>query len=166
MKIAFSGTHGTGKTTSVFKEAIKYKIDNPGCTVGIMQEMTQGCPYSINSPDEKAQLWIFSNQLKSELTMSSLYDCLICDRTLIDNIAYSMYFELGVGIDCFAMIKSYMKSYDKIYFKLSKNNPYHHDDGFRGDGGEYRDGVEEKIKYLYTSLINNNFLSRDVIEYR
>ncbi len=58
--IAFSGTHGTGKTTSVFKLAYELKMENPTLKIGVLQETARTCPHPINKDTTpQAQSWIF-----------------------------------------------------------------------------------------------------------
>jgi signal recognition particle GTPase len=51
MKIAFSGSHGTGKTTSVYKECLNYKR-NQNKDVAIITEIARQCflPINQNAP--------------------------------------------------------------------------------------------------------------------
>lgn len=158
MKISFTGTHGTGKTTAVYELATKMKIENPDKTVGIFMENAKHSPVGFNKDKPiEAQLWIFSNQLQSEIYLSTKYDILITDRTIFDPIAYTEYFGFrDLAHDMFNFAKFYMDSYDKIILKTMKNNDYWHKDGIRDvEDEEYRSKIEQILKKIYFSLIYN-----------
>lgn len=53
MKIAISGTHGTGKTFSMFELARDYKLKYPNKEVTVVTEIARKCPLPIN---EDAQI--------------------------------------------------------------------------------------------------------------
>ena len=68
--IAFSGAHGTGKTTAVYDLAAKLKKN--GVNVGIITETARECPFPVMSsgchvPPEYSQLWIFNRQMQAEI---------------------------------------------------------------------------------------------------
>lgn len=158
MKLSYTGTHGTGKTTAVYELATKMKIENPNKTVGIFMENAKHSPvgFNKNKPIE-AQLWIFSNQLQSEIYLSTKYDILITDRTIFDPIAYTEYFGFqDLAHDMFKFALSHMNSYDKIMFRTIKNNNHWHSDGVRDtEDEEYRNKVEQILKKIYFSLLYN-----------
>lgn len=88
-KIGIMGTHGTGKTTLAFELACKYKKANPEMIISILPEIARKCPFLINEGGTiQGQRWIYHKQMTSELEASNS-DILICDRTIIDNLAYS-----------------------------------------------------------------------------
>lgn len=92
--IAFSGTHGTGKTTSVYKKAEWLKMNNQNKEVGTILEVARRCPFKILSKNndkssKEAQLWIFAQQISTELMISKIYDIVVSGRSIIDTIAYT-----------------------------------------------------------------------------
>ena len=93
--IAFSGSHGTGKTTAAHAMAVKMKIAHPGSRVGFLAEVAPGCPYPINQETTAAgQLWIFAKQMERELWLSRENDFVVSDRCLLDVIAYTVVADL------------------------------------------------------------------------
>jgi len=166
MKIAFSGTHGTGKTTSVFELATKFKKDNTDKTVGIIAETARRCPLPINKDStEMSQLWIFAEQMKFEIEYCEWYDIVICDRSIIDSIAYTYvggYYELANRK--LETAKSFMNTYDKIIFKTIKSNNYIYDDGIRDSKDlDYRKKIEDKMLELYQKLLKDYDFEFEVI---
>ena len=153
MKIAFTGTHGTGKTTAVYEMASAMK-KNPiysGKSIGILLEVPRHCPFSINtSASDKSQLWMFTTQIQQELELSRHYDILICDRCIMDPIAYAKYNEQDELVESSMPLALYhMKTYDEIIFKTIINNDYLFEDGVRDTGKEFRQGVEEILLDLF-----------------
>lgn len=156
MKISFTGSHGTGKTTSVYELAYKMKIENPGKRVGVFMDNARSSPFGFNKNKPKeAQLWIFSNQLKSELELSTKFDILITDRTIFDPIAYTYVFgQEDLAADLLSVGLHYMNSYDKIILKTIANNNYLIKEGEDRDvyDLEYRQKVENKLLQIYEYL--------------
>lgn len=156
MKIAFSGSHGTGKSTSVFELAHKMKLEYPGKTVGVFMDNARNSPFGFNKNKPKeAQIWVFSNQLVNELTLSTKYDILITDRTIFDPIAYTIYFGQRALADKLLQLGLYhMNSYDEIIFKTIANNDYLIAEGTDRDveDKQYRMDVEHELLNIYEYL--------------
>jgi len=154
MKVAFSGSHATGKTSSVFDLCARYKKEYSGKTVNSLTEVARECPFPINeNAEEKAQMWIFASQLKREVEYENLYDIVVCDRSIVDCIAYTYVvglYELGEKMK--TLIDDYIKTYDKIYFKAIVNNPYLCEDGARSCNKEFQQLVEDNMFSVYKHL--------------
>ena len=165
--IAFTGTHGTGKTTAAYAMAHKLKLQ--GHNVGLVQETARLCPFPINKRmSEKSQLWIFTTQIQAKLDALRRHPVVVCDRTIIDSIAYSDVagFHALAGV-MFNLALHHYKNYHTIVFKSSANNDYWYSDGIREarDAGFRRD-VEAALLVRYEILENykcaagTNFLRR------
>lgn len=157
MKIAFSGTHGCGKTTAAFKEVYNSKLDNPGKIVNILTEVARECPFPINKETTvRAQTWIFLKQFIRELEEEPKCDILICDRTIIDVLSYCLCVGFDRLVDILYPIASdHLKTYDKIYFLSLQNNDYHFSDGIRDRDSKFRIDVENKLLNIYNELGKN-----------
>ncbi len=133
MKIAYSGSHGTGKTSCVYSESYNQKMMNPSKSVCAMNEVARDCPFNINLDSTYiSQLWIFNNQIVREIELSHRYDILICDRTVVDCIAYSKAFGLNDLYEhTYGLCKGWISTYDRIIFNTIENNPFYHEDGKR-----------------------------------
>lgn len=153
--IAFSGAQGTGKTTSAYHQARELKIINPDKSVATLCDLEAFCPYPINQEaTEETQEWIFSNQIRQELTAMHRFDLVVTDRTIVDAIAYTM--VMGFTTLAGSML-SYAQHhvpqhYHYIYFKQIKNNHHCHQDGIRDVDQRFRHAVEDIIKQLYKQL--------------
>lgn len=124
IKIGIMGTHGTGKTTLAFDLALKHKKENPSLNVKIMAEVARKCPYLINEvTTQRSQRWIWAAQMVAEI-YGMKNDVLICDRTILDNLAYSKYWSFNHILDDFmeASVR-WMLTYEKIYW-LRPNNKF------------------------------------------
>jgi len=142
MKIGITGTHGTGKTTFANKMLSNLKSDHPGKNVGILTEVARTCPLPINKDtSELAQSWIFHGQMVKEIELEAQNEILICDRTILDSIAYSeragftdqAYIHLSIAL-------GWMSSYDEIYFLRPSADPAN--DGFRDIDPEFQKDID------------------------
>jgi len=153
MKIAFTGTHGTGKTTSMFNYAHTSKIENPNSRVEVFHENASHAPNGLFNKKGtiESQLWIFTNQMRTEIELSNKFDILVCDRTVLDPIAYSMYMGfLNLYNKMFELALEHLPSYDIIIFKQIKTNNYLKDCQHRNSFDlDYRQRVEDILLNLY-----------------
>jgi len=152
MKIAFSGSHGTGKTTSTYLECLRYKRTTTK-DVGIVAEVARQSPLPINTDAPiESQMWMFSRQLQIEIEFSTLYDILICDRPIADYVAYTLLIDEYVATAMLSFIKNYINTYDIIYFKTIENNQYLCYDGVRDIDLDYQKNIENRLIKIYQGL--------------
>ena len=155
--IAFTGSHGTGKTTSVYDYAAKAKKTHAG-NVGILMEVARICDQPVLNrdgqlPTEDAQRWIFSRQWNDEETLSHRYDWLISDRTIVDCIAYTVFGGHVTLADALMdMARHLMHRYHMIIFKPICANDYCTQDGFRSTNRKIRQRIEDILINLYDEL--------------
>jgi len=156
--IAFSGAHGTGKTSSVYLMAHQLKLSQK-TEVGIILETARQCPYPIVSkenaiPTKEAQLWIFSSQMQAEMNAQRRYGIVVSDRTIIDCIAYTA--AAGMYSLAYAMREiavQYAKTaYKEIHFRTINDHDYLVDDGARNLNCDFRGEVEMAMLSLYADL--------------
>lgn len=130
--IAFSGTHGTGKTTATFQKAHKLKIENPTKKITVLTETAALCPFPINTDATiQSQLWIFTAQIKAELEAIQKFDIVVSDRSIVDCIAYTH----TAGFYSFAsamleIAREHISCYQQVIL-LSPDNQYIYNDGIR-----------------------------------
>lgn len=153
MKVAFTGTHGTGKTTSVFAYAHSTKLENPNKRVITFHENASRAPKGLfnKKGTSEGQLWIFTNQLQTEITLTHEYDIVVCDRTIFDSIAYTIWMGFETLAEkMLSLSNEYSSSYDLIIFKTIKTNNYLKDCEHRDTKDlEYRQRVEDILIKLY-----------------
>lgn len=150
--VAYTGSHGVGKTTSMLDKAKTLKLDLPGKTITTLAENVIESPYPINQETtEESQRWIFTNQMQAELKMMSFYDVVVTDRTVLDAVAYTYV----AGFDrmaeaMFAMFQCHCHIYDQVYFKTIRKNNYLVSDGLRDASDlDFQRNVETVLLDLY-----------------
>jgi len=153
--IAYTGTHGTGKTTSCFRMAETLKMAHPNKAIAVHTDDASMCPYPINGDTtSESQMWIFTTHLKTDLDLLSKFDTVVSDRTIVDSIAYT----LAAGFDslAYAMVelaRHHLRHYSKIIMRSSDRNNFCFTDGIRMEGAdEYRLEVERCLCEIYGTL--------------
>lgn len=155
IKYAMSGSHGVGKSTSVYKLAYDLKMQHTDKEVGIFLENARGCPLPVNKESTvTSQLWIFGNQISREVELSKIYDYLVCDRTVVDVVAYSYVFGFrNLADSLLTVCEEYIDTYDEITLKTIERNNHWHKCGIRDtEDAQYREAVEEQLIELYKIL--------------
>ena len=162
-KIAFTGTHGVGKTTAVFYYIASLKCKYQNKRIINLNENAAHSPLPINKTTTvESQQWIFCDQLAKEIALTSKYDLLVCDRTICDSIAYSRATGIATNrqdlLDFadyqYEFAKTFIKSYDYIVFKQIDTNNYWYKDGVRDVNDlSYRELVQIELKKVYDNMI-------------
>ena len=165
--IAFTGAHGTGKTTAAYRLAENYKIQNPNKSVHVLCDQEALCPFRINKETTPAaQMWIFTNQIRQELLLMSKFDITISDRTLVDAIAYTDiagFTSLAQGM--FDLTLNYISNYSSITFRPTIENDFCCHDGIReSEDRMFREEIERRLSDLYAELVAVGSLSKNVME--
>jgi len=112
MKIAFFGTHGTGKTTLAHELIMGLK--KKGADAGFLGEVARKCPFPINEDTtKKSQIWIILNQIIGELEAEGKYKFLICDRSVLDGYCYYIR-KFGRKEAIEKLVKEHLKTYDSL----------------------------------------------------
>lgn len=112
MKIAFVGTHGTGKTTLAHELVMKLK--KKGVDAGFMSEVARNCPFPINEETtRKSQVWIILSQIIKELEAEKHNDTIVSDRSVLDGYCYYVR-KFGRAQFLEELIKVHLKTYDYI----------------------------------------------------
>jgi GTPase SAR1 family protein len=143
IKIGFCGTHGSGKTTSLYTLASylkQYHYD-----VDVVSEVARRCPYPINELSTiKTQLYIFSKMIENELMPNS--NIILCDRTLLDVYAYTVRVDKRIADSLLPFIIQYIKTYDLIFYLSPKD--YDINDGLRSTNQIFRNEIEHTFLRL------------------
>jgi hypothetical protein len=157
MKIAFTGSHGCGKTTAVYNTAYEYKLKNNSRTINLLTEVARYSPFPLNKNTTlESEQWIYYKQLVRELEEESICDILICDRTIVDVLAYSKVAGFDKLVEVLIPISEYhLKTYDEIYFLSIENNNYHFADGIRDLDLDFRKKIEDVLLDFYKILSKN-----------
>jgi len=88
MKIAFIGTHGTGKTSLCLETAAWFNRNSKH--IDIVKEIATDSPaLSINDATTiGSQLYILHTQIARELLAAERFHHVVADRSILDNYAY------------------------------------------------------------------------------
>ena len=150
-KIGISGTHGVGKSFYLYELANKLKLKHPTKEISLVQEIARKCPFPINQiATVESQQWMFFTQITKEIEAEKINDIIVCDRTLIDYAAYTLnqFPELYYKLEPYLVY--HLSTYDKIYFKLLKNNnKWLVDDGVRDIDPVFQSKIDSILQELY-----------------
>ena len=150
--IAFSGSHGTGKTTAAHALMAQLKVSEPGIDIGFLGEVARRCPYPINLDGcVRGQLWIFCEQIKQELELMRQHDLVVADRCLLDSIAYTYHHGFDMAEAMKDLYWSYLEKeepYQEIRF-LNPKPGYLQADGLREVDPSFQTEVHEILKRLH-----------------
>ena len=153
MKIGVSGTHGTGKSYTLYELANKYKIKYPNKEVTVVTEVARQCPFEINQDASlNAQIWMIAKQTQMELEAENNCDIVITDRCISDYLAYTKYQYEEFFYRFLPYLKYYVSTYDRIYYKSLENNQYMVDDGIRATDKIFQKEIDDILKELYEIL--------------
>ena len=112
MKLAFIGTHGTGKTTLCYD--VTAGLKRQGLNADMVKEVARLSPLPINRKTSlDAQTWILMTQVAEEIRSGSAHDVVVCDRSVLDNYAY-MVLSCGRQKPIERFVDHWMKSYDVL----------------------------------------------------
>ncbi len=152
--IAYSGTHGTGKTTAVYDRIASLKKEKPELIIGPHAENLVFCPYPINGKStEERQMWVFTNHIQAELNLMTHYDIVVSDRSAVDAIAYtSAHGFKDLAERMLGLVQHHMAHYSEIVFMMSEGNDHLHDDGLRELDMPFRKEVQVHMLWIYTQL--------------
>jgi hypothetical protein len=142
--IAFSSTHGTGKSYQCYK--IAHHIKGLGYNVCVVDELARECPFTINQgAGWKAQIWLIVKQVKKELVLSDIYDYVIVDRSILDPIAYGRVLNLIKEDDIPFVVNIMENLYRKVYILDPVNFNYQINDGVRDMDPKFRMDVHNEL---------------------
>ncbi|MCX6551158.1 MAG: AAA family ATPase [Acidobacteria bacterium] len=137
MKLAFIGTHGTGKTTLCYD--LTAALKRQGSNADMVKEVARLSPLPINRKTSlDAQIWILMTQVAEEIRSASVHDIVVCDRSVLDNYAYLM-FACGRQKAIERFVDHWMKSYD-VLVKVPML------------GGATEDGVRDTDEFFVRSI--------------
>lgn len=156
--VAFTGAHGTGKTTAVYQMAHRLKMENPGKEVGVVMETARRCPLGFLSDgrqiiDEASQRWIFAAQILAELEAAQRYDLVVSDRTVCDCIAYTI---LGghhmAAMGMMGLARAHMRVYREVRLLRIADHDRLVSDGVRNTDRLMRERMEDHLMDIYREL--------------
>lgn len=154
MKIAFMGTHGTGKTTLAHETVTILK--KKGIDAGMVTEVARQCPFPIKEETtKKAQLWIILNQIIKELEAEEKYDVVVSDRSVLDGYCYLVRKFGRIGV-IEQLVKEHLKTYNQL-IRVPIREGLLKKDKARSANKKFQKEVDEQFDKM-TSLLDVNYL--------
>jgi nicotinamide riboside kinase len=156
MKIAFTGTHCTGKTTLLNNVKKRYLNNQSfGCISGVARNIvSRGYPLNAEANTE-SYIHYINDQLIAEHSMTN-YKLFISDRTLLDPLAYALVnrelprpYIQDYFIDMMKNVWLLEKDRYDLYIHFPVEFPMVFD-GVRPSDEDYRVAVDEMIQKLLT----------------
>lgn len=157
LKVAVTGAHGTGKTTLC--NSLKRSLPD----LGVCREVPRVIIEQVGDPDFfkrghntiDRQLLIFLYQLEEERKQARGHDILLCDRTPIDHLAYTLanhsrFSDSPEYIALKNLIADWLATFDLI-FKVPIEFPLQ-DDGVREGAADFQTEIDRLIDRLYSEL--------------
>ena len=153
MLIGITGTHGTGKTTFLYKLAHDLKIRHSTKSLGIISEVARSCPLPIFSAkseaSERAQMWILASLIREEISKAAKFDIVISDRTVFDVIAYTMEVDQDLAAEMLGLVQRI--HYDQVYFIRPFGEEWMTNDGQRSVDS----GLRQRVDRNLVSILNS-----------
>ncbi len=144
MKVAFIGSHGTGKTTLCYD--LVGALKKQGVNADMVKEVARLSPLPVNRKTSlDAQTWILMTQVAEEIRSASQHDVVVCDRSVLDNYAY-LVFACGRQKAIERFVDFWMKSYD-LLFKVPVFDAAS-EDGFRDTDQFFIRSIDQLVDTL------------------
>ncbi len=156
-KIAFAGTHGTGKTTATYQLAAE--LQKGGVNTSIIYEIARRPEFvsrinTSSTPEDQRN--IILTQMKMESVMQrEKYDVLLCDRAILDNYAYYLAaVERSDKPDPYPWLAEAIKSESATYEMLIIVKPDQPitDDGVRSTDTNFQLQIHERVMDLVKGI--------------
>ncbi len=156
IKVAFSGTHGTKKTTNTY--GLSYLLKKAGKRVEMITDIERGCPYPKNEKGTKeAQLWIMMNQIEKEIEAENRTpDYIVTDKTVMDIYAYFLFIRKGREMEMgqhqrilTCLMENWFPTYNYIFTIPFNKKKAIHDDGIRSLDKQFQIETDRTMKDLY-----------------
>lgn len=144
-KIAFLGTHGTGKTILTYQIAAEFR--RRGHNVEVLKEVARESPLPINEGTTlAAQQWILFRQMALEIECAARSEMVICDRSVLDNYAY-LRRAVGAQPTLERLVAEWMATYDEVIHVPILAGEIA-DDGVRSTDRDFQREIDENVKEL------------------
>ncbi|MET3413806.1 ATP-binding protein [Methylobacterium sp. 1030] len=175
MKVALTGSHGTGKTTLLNHLAALLEARSE--SVAVCREVPRVIAVEADDPGffrrgtnaPLRQALIFFRQVVEEGLREAEADIVLADRTVVDHLAYTvaLFPELGASPEGRALtsaVQAWIGRYDLIV-KLPIEFPAI-DDGTREAGEAFQAEIDHTIDALYEQFATPRSVVRGTVEER
>ena len=150
VKIAFIGTHSTGKTIRAEKISAEKGLV-------LLTGMARSCPLPINEVASKeAQLYIWSRQLSEEIRSMALSDRgIVCDRSLLDSLVYA--YDRGyedIVENFLPFTRKWMNTYTELYWCRPAPGTTPEKDGVRSDDWIWQQRIDRQFALFIEDILS------------
>ncbi|MDA8773975.1 ATP-binding protein [Chlamydiia bacterium] len=162
LKVGILGTHGIGKTTLAYELA--QVLQKQGTSVSVLTELARECPYELGVKQVKeATTWLITRQISRELELQKNSEVLLCDRTSIDALIYTLASGKNDNKDLCIGRAAYdwLRTYDKLIWIRPNQDLV--DDGFRMTDIEYRNNIDAIFRNELKGQSNMIEVSQDLV---
>ena len=153
-RIAIFGTHGSAKTTLVYKLAAYFKMINKNVTV--IHETARQSPFPINlDVVYQTTIFVVTSQVKKELQAEAEgFEIAISDRTPSDAFIYLNHLnrdnEYTRSLEIFCL--EWLKKYDVLVYLEPTEGFEITADGKRAVGAEYQNKIRDDFRLLVQDI--------------
>lgn len=154
MKIAFVGSHSTGKSSGAMYLGALLKQKYPHKSVKILEENVRKVSRQLNNElnTPNFQKMVIIDQLLVELEASSLHNIVICDRTTIDPLIYAAELNVHVPNEYVELALYNLDTFDVVFLvRPDTKDQTLVDDGFRDTNIVFRNQIDKR----FVSLLKN-----------
>ncbi|MDL4770701.1 AAA family ATPase [Actinomadura xylanilytica] len=153
--IAVEGTHATGKTTLVHALTSHYRergihVTCTGEPARISPFMEEIVLHHVGTFDVVAELDALGAQLTAQLRAARHHHLLICDKTLINVVAYARMLLPPKDRDVLEAMTNLCRAtshlYDAVFYPVDTFNPRQHGDRFRDKVADQQDELDELLR--------------------
>lgn len=153
-RIAIFGTHGSAKTTLVYKLAAFYKMNDKNVTV--IHETARQSPFPINTDVVyQTTLFVVASQLQKELKAEAEgFEIAISDRTPSDAFIYINHLKKGnsltKSLEVFCL--EWLKQYDVLVYLEPTHGYKLTNDGVRATDQDYQIAIRDDFRVLLKKI--------------
>jgi len=158
VKIALSGTHCSGKTTTLRK--LRKRLASFGVDATCIFEVIRNCPYAVNEAGtERTEVWVMSKQILAELNITA--EVALLDRCIFDNLSYAEW-----SCQHGKLSKETFEFLNSVAFGWARLSPYSLifvleplplvGDGIRSMSRKYQQEIHDILSKLFVHVQNQN----------
>ncbi len=149
LKIAFCGTHGTGKSSSVSHLGSLLKKEYPAKSVKVIEENIREIAPLFNNVlnSYEFQRYAMVDHLHKELAAEQIYDIIVCDRAALDTLIYGLCYGIKLPSEYFTLALHHMNTFNHVFFVRPDSNVVVND-GFRDTNLELRTEVDVQFEKM------------------
>lgn len=151
LKIAFVGSHGTGKSSGANFLTATIKKTYPKKSVKIIEENIRELSplFNDNINNFEFQRLAMIDHLHKELMAERIYDVVVCDRSSVDTLVYGLCHKIRLPAEYFSLAINHLYSFQKIFFvRPDSSESGIANDGYRNTNVVFRNEVDQQFERM------------------